>query len=263
MRYITVLFLLFSLNLFADNIIHHQVTSADNQYVFKVYINDYYVKLENDKFSMTISKDEKDIIFLYKIGNIVWRGNENSFKKEFKYYAELVAYKSKKVTSESEMQIIYSNFDKGLLELQLDSIVEVSNIDNRLKANKKRSKTKVLNMSCNNFLITKGDSEFMKLLTNKDLAKSANVDIQFAFEVFNNFSILMQTPTLQSFDICSQAKVYDYPMKIYSADINHEFSEEVIAIEDRKLDNADFNLVQQYQELNLLEFMKMRIKEKD
>ncbi len=263
MRYITVLFLLFSLNLFADNIIHHQVTTADNQYVFKVYINDYYIKLENDKFSMTINKEEKDIVFLHKIGNVIWQGNMNSFNKEYKYYAEVLAYENKKAIPEAEMQRIYSDIDKGLLEIQLDSFVKVSQIENNYETKKKFSKAKLLELSCNNISVLKGDNEVAKLLTNKDLAKGANVDIQLAFEVFKKFSILMQTPMMQSFELCSQAKVYDYPMKLYSVADKANFFEEVFAIENHELTNADFNLVQKYQVLNLPDFMKMIIKEKD
>ncbi len=263
MRYITILFLLFSLNLFADNIIHHQVISADNQYVFKVYVNDNYIKLENEKFSMTINKEEKDIIFLYKIGNVAWQGNVNSFDKEYKYYAEVLAYNTKKANSKAELQNIYTNIDKGLLEIQMDSFVDVSVTKDNYTSKNKRSKIKILDLPCRNINILMAGNEFAKLLTNDELEKSSNVDIQIAFQVFKKFSILMQTNTLLSFELCSLSKVYNYPMKLYSVANRSEYSEEVIAIENHNLSEADFNLVKKYQVLNLPDFMEMIIKEKD
>ena len=263
MRYIIILFLLFSVNLFADNIIHHQIKTADNQYVFKVYVNEQFLKLENDKFSMTIDKNEKEIIFLYEIGNAIWRGNLNTFNEEYKYYTEMLAYKSKKVSSKVEMQQIFSDIDNGLLEIQLDSFVKISKKVNNYDAKKKLGKETLLELSCNNLIIKQNDIEFAKLLTNKELVKNDNVDIQLAFEVFKKFSILMQTPMLQSFELCSQANIYNYPMKLYSVAGKPGFSEEVIAIEDRNLSKEDFNFVQKYQELKLPYFMEMIIKERD
>jgi len=245
MRIFLYIFLFISLNSFADKVIIHNIKTGDSENTVKVYISNDYLKIENSMLSMTIYRNEQYIQLLFHTGEVSWQGKFDDFNKGYKDYAEILAHNTNETISDKQMNDIYSNIDSSLMIINTDTFVKTLSQITYKKAFMKKS---VLEYKCIVMKVKQDSKPIGNILLTGDITRNSIIEIHLAMSVFNKFNAIFDFTTLKSFDYLNSLKYYAYPMKFVD---NNNYSEEVIAIEDKNLGSQDFNMNKNYPQVSL------------